>query len=91
MNERKTQSIVSDRPRGRKVVGLRDTTTDEVFELDDTRIKWMVGSSPSCDLALVDDPFVSAAHCVVERRATGWLIVRDHQSRNGTFIDGNPI
>src|SRR5439155_2646143 len=33
----------------------------------------------------------SATHCVVERRASGSVIVRDHQSRNGTFIDGNPI
>ena len=52
--------------------------------------RWVVGSNPSNDFAF-DDPYLSNVHCVLERRADGALIVRDASSRNGTFIDGNPI
>ncbi len=88
---RKTESMAATRPRGGTVVGLREMATEQVFELDEARVKFMVGSSPSCDVALVDDPFVSKTHCVLERRVNGSLVVRDHGSRNGTFVDGNPI
>jgi transcriptional regulator with PAS, ATPase and Fis domain len=88
---RKTESMAAARPRGGTVIGLREMATEQVYELDETRVKFMVGSSPSCDVALVDDPFVSKTHCVLERRANGSLVVRDHGSRNGTFVDGNPI
>jgi DNA-binding NtrC family response regulator len=49
-----------------------------------------VGSSKSCDIVL-EDTFVSTAHCVIERRPTGLLVVRDRGSRNGTQVDGNLI
>jgi transcriptional regulator with PAS, ATPase and Fis domain len=91
MSLRKTESMGAQRPRGGTVVGLREMATEEVFELDEMRTRWVVGSSPSCDVALVNDPFVSSNHCVLERRATGTIVVRDHGSRNGTFIYGNPI
>jgi DNA-binding NtrC family response regulator len=52
--------------------------------------RWVVGSSANCDLVL-DDPYVSAMHCILERRSCGSLLVRDRKSRNGTLIDGNMI
>ncbi len=50
----------------------------------------MVGSNPSCDI-VIDDPFVSGRHCMIERRVSGAIVVRDSESRNGTYIDGNPV
>ncbi|HEX8113150.1 MAG TPA: FHA domain-containing protein, partial [Kofleriaceae bacterium] len=52
--------------------------------------RWLVGSGANCDLVL-DDPYVSATHCILERRIGGALVVRDRRSRNGTSIDSNPI
>ena len=85
-----TQSMAPDGRRGGLVVGLRKTSTREVFALDGGQRRWVVGSEPSCDLPL-DDPYVSGTHCVIERRTGGSLIVRDRGSRNGTFVDGNPV
>ncbi|HTR49732.1 MAG TPA: sigma 54-interacting transcriptional regulator [Kofleriaceae bacterium] len=81
--------MTPDRRRVGNVVALRDQTTGEVFELDERR-RWVVGSSPSCDFT-VRDPFVSSRHCLIERRPGGSVVVRDNDSRNGTFLDGNPI
>jgi len=52
--------------------------------------RWMLGSSARCDL-VVEDPCVSALHCVLERRPSGTLLVRDKKSRNGTLIDGSVV
>lgn len=52
--------------------------------------RWVIGASASSDIAL-DDSFVSGQHCVVERRSTGAVTVRDCGSRNGTFLDGNRV
>ena len=87
----KTQSMAPDGRRGGLVVGLRRTTTGEVFMLDSGPRRWVVGSEESCDVPIADDPFVSGVHCVLERKANGVLVVRDRESRNGTFVDGNPI
>jgi transcriptional regulator with PAS, ATPase and Fis domain len=40
---------------------------------------------------VIDDPYVSQRHCVLERRPGGALVVRDRNSRNGTKVDGNAI
>jgi transcriptional regulator with PAS, ATPase and Fis domain len=90
MDFRKTESLILERPRSGNVVGLRDTRTSEVFELVAERTRWMIGSDPACDLAL-DDPFVSRRHCLLERRASGTVMIKDQHSRNGTFLDGHPI
>ena len=87
---RKTESM-HERPRGGTVIALRETASEQIFELDEEQRKWVVGSKPSCEIALCDDPFVSGTHCVLERRATGSIVVRDSTSRNGTFVDGQPI
>jgi DNA-binding NtrC family response regulator len=85
-----TQSMSPEGRRTSVVAGLRRTTTGEVFALDPNRRRWVIGSEASCDVH-VDDAYVSGIHCVLERRAGGALIARDRESRNGTFVDGNPI
>ena len=59
-----------------------------MYSLPTAERRWVVGSGPSCDLVL-EDPYVSDMHCVLERRAGGSLLVRDRRSRNGTRVDGN--
>ena len=49
-----------------------------------------MGSDSQSDLHIVD-PFVSKLHCMIERKPDGGLMVRDSESRNGTYIDGNPV
>ena len=38
----------------------------------------------------LDDPFVSSRHVRIEKRQRGYLL-RDLQSRNGTYLNGTPI
>jgi DNA-binding NtrC family response regulator len=71
------------------VIGLRAVATGEVFAIDDVERSWLVGSAWSCDV-VVTDPFVSAAHCVLQRR-DGGMVVRDRGSRNGTILDDRAI
>jgi DNA-binding NtrC family response regulator len=79
-------------PGGRRrgiVTGLRAKNGSE-HQLAALPQRWVIGSGASCDVVL-DDPYVSAMHCILERRADGSLLVRDKNSRNGTLIDGNLI
>jgi DNA-binding NtrC family response regulator len=46
----------------------------------------MIGTLAGSDLVLTD-PTVSRHHAQVEERSDGWLL-RDHNSTNGTFLDG---
>lgn len=48
-----------------------------------------VGRDGACDVTLAD-PFVSSRHARIERRG-GTFTLRDLQSRNGTFLNGNKI
>ena len=48
-----------------------------------------LGRSDACDV-VIDDPQVSAVHCTLERRA-GRIVVRDRRSKNGVFVNGNPV
>ncbi len=88
-DERKTQDLNHGR-RGGTVVGLRNMSTGELIEMAGGRRRWLLGSDSSCDIHVID-PYVSAMHCVIERRADGSLIVRDRESRNGTIVDGNVV
>ena len=49
-----------------------------------------LGSDPANDLALTADPTLSRLHAVLERYEAGWC-VRDLDSRNGTFVNGQRI
>jgi transcriptional regulator with PAS, ATPase and Fis domain len=85
-----TQAMKEGKRRGGIVVALRNTSTAQILPLDVGPRRWLLGTDTSCDLHLVD-PFVSKLHCVIERKSDGSLVVRDRDSRNGTFIDGNPV
>jgi DNA-binding NtrC family response regulator len=85
-----TASMAPDRRRTALVVALRQLASGDVFLLGEPLRRWTVGTSVKCDIQL-RDPFVSSVHCVIERRPNGALVVRDHRSRNGTFVDGTPI
>lgn len=87
-DQNRTQALTDHRRRG-VVVSLRSMNGTE-YPLDLSLRKWVVGSSESCDI-VVEDPFVSSAHCTLERKASGALLVRDRQSRNGTYVDSNSI
>ena len=89
-SESRTQSLAPDTRRTGQVIGLRITASGEEFALAASARRWLVGSSPSCDV-VITDPYVSSVHCVIERRVGGPLVVRDRNSRNGTHVDGNPV
>jgi DNA-binding NtrC family response regulator len=87
-DQTRTQALAPDVRRAGTVVGLRASRSGIEYSLDDTSRRWLIGSSTSCDV-VIDDPYVSSTHCVLERRAGGGLVVRDRGSRNGTHVDGN--
>lgn len=86
--ESQTSTLEPDRRRAGIVAGLRATAENRTYPLPEMERRWVVGSGPSCDVVL-EDPYVSDMHCVLERRANGALLVRDKHSRNGTRVDGN--
>jgi DNA-binding NtrC family response regulator len=89
-SESHTQEAVGSDGRRRGVVaGLRAKSGIEYPLVSHPR-RWVVGSAAHCDVVL-DDPYVSAMHCTLERRAGGAVVVRDKRSRNGTLIDGNLV
>src|SRR5262245_11111540 len=49
----------------------------------------LMGRSPACNIHLVS-PEVAPIHCVLARRASGWLL-RDCSGRPGTRVNGKPI
>ena len=85
-----TTHLMDGGGRGGLVVALRNTSTGQILPLDSGPRRWMLGSDPNTDLHVVD-AFVSKLHCVIERKTDGALMVRDAKSKNGTFIDGNPV
>lgn len=48
-----------------------------------------IGRSTNCDLVLPDD-FASSRHTQVRRQGTEWII-EDLESRNGTFVNEQPV
>jgi DNA-binding CsgD family transcriptional regulator len=49
-----------------------------------------LGTDPANDLALAADPTLSRLHAALERYGAGWC-VRDLDSRNGTFVNGQRV
>ena len=89
-HESQTKSLEPDPRRRGQVVTLRATATGAQYPLAPGARRWVIGSGESCDI-VVPDAYVSAVHCVIERRTGGGLVVRDRGSRNGTHVDGSPI
>ncbi len=91
-DDKQTQDLKQDGRRGGLVIALRHVSTGETWSLETgARRRWLIGKDGTCDVRLVNDACVSNVHCVLERRGDGALVLRDRESRNGTYIDGNPI
>jgi DNA-binding CsgD family transcriptional regulator len=60
-----------------------------LFRLCIERTVAILGRSSQCDL-VVDDPSISRKHAEIRIREDR-LLLKDLQSRNGTFVDGQPI
>jgi two-component system response regulator AtoC len=92
MAERRRITIPVDEPTrgaGARPVALRIVNTGRELRLPEDRAVVRVGSDADNEIVL-DDRFVSAVHCTLERRAGG-LVVRDRGSRNGTRVNGASV
>jgi transcriptional regulator with PAS, ATPase and Fis domain len=89
-NESRTQALEPDTRRTGLVIGLRATRDGAVHALGAEPRRWVLGASASCDV-VIEDPYVSTMHCILERQPSGVLVVRDRGSRNGTQVDGNHV
>lgn len=63
------------------------TSGDRQWRFDPSRTV-LVGRHPRCDITVADDR-VSREHLEMRPSPDGW-VVTDLQSRNGTWVDGNP-
>src|SRR5882672_5131169 len=70
-NESQTQEALAHGRRRAVVTGLRAKNGTE-YPLAIHPRRWVIGSGPNCDV-VIDDPYVSATHCVLERRAGGTM------------------
>lgn len=90
MNERETISApvtMYERDARDEVVALRAQGNGELFELSGTGRRFRIGADPICEI-VVEDLYVSAVHCVLERRGGSRLVALDRDSKNGMFVDG---
>ncbi|MFN4194539.1 MAG: FHA domain-containing protein [Thermosynechococcus sp.] len=54
---------------------------------------WKIGRASNCDI-IIHDPYISRHQATIELRPRGNALVyliRDHNSRNGTLINGTPL
>ena len=61
-------------------------STQESYEVGD----FLTIGREDCNTIPINDPFASGRHIRIEKRARGYLL-RDMQSRNGTYINGTGI
>jgi transcriptional regulator with GAF, ATPase, and Fis domain len=70
-----------------RLLGLSGPLRDAIFALPTSEIP--VGRDPG-NLLAIPDPSLSRRHCVILPRENGYLI-RDLESRNGTYVNGVPV
>src|ERR1700733_4257539 len=70
-----------------RLLGVRGPLKGHVIPLPEG--EYCVGRQPTNDLQLEDNA-VSRRHCLFVRSADG-CILRDLESRNGTFVTGTPV
>src|SRR5687767_14373455 len=63
--------------------------TVERFEFDDSFTRLKVGRAEDCEVR-IDNLGVSRHHCEIARQ-NGFVVLRDLQSNNGTFVNGNKV
>ncbi len=61
-------------------------SSEESFEVND----FLTIGRDHANTISINDPFVSSRHIRIEKRKRGYLL-RDMQSRNGTFVNGMPV
>src|SRR5215208_6195089 len=71
-------------PAADGIVQLREVGGQREWALPASQTTFKLGSSSGCDI-LVDSPYVSALHAVLDRRGNK-LRVHDVQSKNGIFF-----
>ena len=59
--------------------------------LDGDTWRITIGRDPGADIALDWDPEVSRAHAVLELIGTGWVLIDEGLSRNGSFVNGERV
>jgi pSer/pThr/pTyr-binding forkhead associated (FHA) protein len=69
-------------------IELRDPSGQRRIPLTGDRVS--IGKAPENDVVAAGDGTASRLHAVLERYASGWSI-RDLGSRNGTYVNGEPI
>jgi len=69
------------------LIQLSGRETGQNYNLTGRSIK--IGRDASCEIC-VDDPHVSRVHCVINS-VDGALILRDLESTNGVFVNGNKV
>jgi pSer/pThr/pTyr-binding forkhead associated (FHA) protein len=72
-------------------VGLVHHQSGQRFQASGGRIR--LGRGKECELRPVapDDTSVSRVHAEIVLRPDGTVVIRDHQSRNGTFVNGERV
>ncbi len=94
--DRDTPTVPTDRYaamaalRRDRVIAIRIYGSGSEIELPADAERIAIGAGAAAEVQL-DDPYISAAHCELERRPHGRLLVRDLGSKNGTFLNGNRI
>jgi DNA-binding SARP family transcriptional activator len=63
----------------------------QVITLDPARSPMSIGRLPSNDICLGWDREVSRVHARLEHDSSGWVLVDDGISRNGSFVDGELV
>jgi transcriptional regulator with GAF, ATPase, and Fis domain/pSer/pThr/pTyr-binding forkhead associated (FHA) protein len=71
-----------------KLVGLSGSMQGEVIPMTHGEISLGRDSDNSVS---VPDPMISRRHCAIRRNAGGQIEIQDHNSRNGTFVNGIPV
>jgi S-DNA-T family DNA segregation ATPase FtsK/SpoIIIE len=71
-------------------VRLAALSGPQIGRVIDVRGTFRIGRDPENRLVL-DDPKVSRRHATVTARAAGAVVVDDHESLNGTWVNGERI
>ncbi len=67
-----------------------DGTTQEAVLLDSYPV-FRIGRTSNNEMTILEDPSVSREHCQIIRQENGSFIIRDLESRNGTYINDGKI
>ncbi len=72
-----------------KLIVISGQASVEQFELKGIHVEFKLGRAPHCDLVIHDEN-VSREHALIRRDPTG-VFIRDLNSRNGVYINGQRI